>query len=285
MKKKGLAFLLALSMALSLAACGAPAASGGNAAGGSGSGAAENYRVEYLNRDDTDEFLNVICTSVENLCKADETIEFIRYDAASDSNNQLAQMEDVINKGVDLIVLLCQDKESVVSKVLECHELGIPVIARDISLARGTCDFIYVGSDNYTLAYAEGKYLMEHLPANGKIIYLRFTPGSETSAKRHDGVTKAIEDSGRTDYEILTTMDYRATQEEGMSLMEDLLQVYGENWEALITHNDKGTYGAISAIEAAGYKVEDKLIVSFDGEDIAKQMILDGKMEIGRAHV
>ena len=290
MKKRLFAALLAGVMTLSLAACGGTsssgASSGGTSSGGASSGSsassgsAEKYRVAYFNRDDTDEFLNVLCSGVEDLCKADDTIEFTRYDAGSDANNQLTQVEDALSKGVDCIILSVQDGQTMVPTVKKCNEQGIPVICIDISLERDSCEFDFVGSNNYDLAYAEGKYMMENLPENGKILYFRFTVGSETSRLRDEGIMDAIKDSGRTDYEILTTMEYKATQEEGMSLMEDLLQVYGDDWDALITHNDKGTYGAIAAMEAAGYDPTSKLICSIDGEEIACNLIASGKMSV-----
>lgn len=262
-------------MVLSLAACGGENGSSDSSEDNSSS---DKYRVAYFNRDDTDEFLNVLCSGVEELCAADDSIAFTRYNAQADANKQLSQLEDALNTGVDLVILSVQDKETMVAKVKECNEKGIPVICIDIAMERGTCDFDFVGSNNYDLSYAEGQYMMEHLPENGKILYLRFTVGSETSRLRDEGIMAAIADSGRTDYEILTTMEYNATIEEAMSKMEDILQVYNNDWDALIVHNDKAVYGASSAIESANLDLSSKIICSIDGEDMACQLIQQGKL-------
>jgi len=287
MKKRFLAILLSALMAMSLAACGGGNGSG-NASGGAssdtsggstdGASAGEKYRVAYFNRDDTDEYLNGFCSGVETLCTADDSIEFTRYNGQADANKQLTQVEDALSKGVDLIILSAQDAETMVSKVKECNEKGIPVICIDISLTRGTCDFNFVGSNSYDLGYAEAEYMMEHLPENGKILYLRFVVGGETSRLRDEGIMGAIADSGRTDYEILSTMEYDGTIEDAMSKMEDTLQVYGDDWDAFIGHSDRALYGCISAMESAGLDPSTKLMCSIDGEATACQMIMDGRV-------
>ena len=241
----------------------------------------EKYRVAYFNREDTDEYLNQFCTGVQTLCEADDTIAFTRYNGESDANNQLAQVEDAINRGVDLIILSVQDKETMVSKVKQCNELGIPVICIDISMDHGDdYYFDFVGSNNYDLGFAEGAYAAEVLPENAKLLYFRFTPGSVTSNLRHDGILAGLASTGRTDIEILTTMEYNATQAKAMSLMEDQIQVYGSDWDGLITHNDKGTYGCISAMQAAGIDPTTKQIFSIDGEEIACNLIKAGQMTV-----
>ena len=277
MKKRLLVVLLSSLMLLSLAACGGNTSTGETPSEDGSGTSADTYQVAYFNRDDTDEFLNALCTGVQELCEADDSLSFTRYDAQADANNQLMQVEDAISKGVDLVILSVQDKETMISKVQECNEAGIPVICIDISMTRSDDYwFDFVGSNNYDLGYAEGEYMMENLPENGKILYMRFVVGSETSALRDEGIMDAIADSGRTDYEILTTMEYNATIEDAMSKMEDTLQVYGDDWDAFIGHSDRALYGAISAIEGAGYDPSTKLMCSIDGEAMACQMILDG---------
>lgn len=277
MKKRILSAILASVMLLALTACGGNSAPSDSTDSGNGSDST-TYRIAYFNRDDTDEYLNGFTSGVEALCAADSSISFTRYDAQADANNQLMQVEDALSKGVDLIILSVQDKETMVSKVKECNEKGIPVICIDISMARSDdYYFDFVGSNNYDLAYEEGTFMMEHLPENGKILYMRFRVGSETSRLRHEGVMAAIEDSGRTDYELLTTMEYDGTIEDAMSKMEDNLQVYGNDWDAYICPSDRGLYGGLSAIEGANYDPATKIICSIDGEPMAAQMILDGR--------
>lgn len=278
MKKRFLSVILACVMTASLVACGDSASSSNSSSGDPATSSGEKYNIAYLNRDDSDDYLSNLMNKFITAAEATGEISVNRYDAGADVNQQLTQFEDALTKGADMIVLLCQDKESVVSKVLECNQNGIPVLTLGIPLAEDSCEFINIGSDDYDLAYTEAKYMMERLPENGKIVYLKFPDSSMISINRNQGIMDAIADSGRTDYEIISTMDYKATTEEAMSLMEDLLQVYNDGFDAVITHNDKGTYGVIAAIEGAGYDPSEKLIVSIDGEAAACEMISNGKL-------
>ena len=276
--KKLLAILFAAAMTLSLAACGAkndqPADASGDAANTSGEA---KYRVAYFNRDDADDFLANVRDGVQALCEAQGDIDFVSYNGAGDAAKQITQIEDAINKGVDCVIILPQDKESVASQVKECNEKNIPVLTVSVGLAEESGDFTYIGSDDYTLAYQETEYMLNHMEPGEKFIYLRFVPGSFVAAQRHQGTIDAIAALGRED-DMLTQMDYKNTTADAQKLMEDLLQVYGDDWKGVLSHNDKSIYGVINAVNAAGIDPSTKVICSIDGEVSACQLIKAGQL-------
>lgn len=277
--KKLLTILLALSMALALAACGGGSvpADSGTSGGGSDSGSSsdsgsEKYRVAYFNRDDADDFLANVRDGIQSRCEAKGDIEFTSYNGAGDAAKQVTQIEDALSRGVDMVVILPQDKESVISKVQECNEKGIPVLTVTVGLAEESGEFTYVGANDYDLAYTETSYLLEHLEPGKKFIYLRFTPGSFVAAERDRGSLAAIADAGRED-DVLTTMEYKNTTADAQKLMEDLIQNYGDDFAGVLTHNDKSIYGVINAINAANLDPSSKVICSIDGEVSACELV------------
>lgn len=63
--------------------------------------------------------------------------------------------------------------------------------------------------------------------------------------------------------------------------MENLIQAYGDEIDAVFAHNDDNAIGALQAIKAAGLKPgEDIKIYSMDGQKDALQAIIDGDMEL-----
>jgi len=67
-------------------------------------------------------------------------------------------------------------------------------------------------------------------------------------------------------------------REKGRQVMESLLPAHPEV-NAVYAHNDEMAIGAIEALEAAGRKPgEDVILVSIDGENAAIQAIVDGKL-------
>lgn len=279
--KKLLATLLSLAMVLSLAACsnGSEDTGGTGGAGDDAGGeeTSEKYRIAYFNRDDADDFLANVRDGVQARCEAAGDIEFTSYNGASDSAEQVTQIEDALSRGVDMVIILPQDKESVASKVQECNELGIPVLTVSVGLDENSGDFTYIGSNDYDLAYQETQYLLDHLEPGKKFIYLRFTPGSYVAAQRDEGTLAAIADAGRED-DVLTTMEYENTTADAQKLMEDLIQVYGDDFAGVMSHNDKSIYGVINAINTAGLDPSSKVICSIDGEVPAMELVKNGQL-------
>lgn len=276
--KKLFALLLAATMALSMAACSNSNSTGDSTPSGDNSGdSSGKYRVAYFNRDDADDFLSNVRDGIQKRCEEKGDIDFVSYNGGGDAAKQVTQIEDVLSKGVDMVVILPQDKESVVSKVQECNEKGIPVLTVSVGLQEGSGDFTYVGSNDYDLAYQETQYLLDHLEAGKKFIYLRFSPGSFVAAQRDQGTLDAIADAGRED-DVLTTMEYKNTTADAQKLMEDLIQVYGDGFDGVMSHNDKSIYGVVNAINAAGLDPSSKVICSIDGEVSALELIKNGQL-------
>ena len=283
--KKLTALALAVAMVCGLTACSSSGSSSGGSSGGasgasSGGSSGDNYRVALLNKQDTNEYLCNTCNKIEALMEADGGITVERYDADGDSSAQLQQFEDCLSTGVDFIVVIPMDAQTLTAAVLEANDMGVPVLAADIKLEEGACDYMFVGSNNYELAYAQGQWLAEHMPENARILHFRFPPGSETSNNRYQGQIDALADSGRTDYEILATLEFDASQEDAMSKMEDAIQVYGDEFDVILVPADAAIYGSISAMEAANIDVPSKMLVGFDAEDACVKLIKEGKVDM-----
>ena len=60
-----------------------------------------------------------------------EGAEYIKTDAASSEEQQLADVENLINQGADVIVILAQNTEAILPAVESAASQGIPVIAYD----------------------------------------------------------------------------------------------------------------------------------------------------------
>ena len=78
--------------------------------------------------------------------------------------------------------------------------------------------------------------------------------------------------------EIIASQTGNFTRDEGRKVMETLLQAHPEV-TAVYAHNDEMAIGAITALEAAGRKPgEDVILVSIDGENAALDAIVEGKL-------
>src|SRR5712691_5593488 len=105
---------------------------------------------------------------------------------------QMSQIEDVITKRPDAIVFIPVDSQAMVPGVQKMNAAKIPVINITDHSAGG--DLVsYVGSDEYGLGLASGRYLLEKMKGQGSVIIIEGVRGSHGSSERVRGFGKALE--------------------------------------------------------------------------------------------
>ena len=206
-------------------------------------------------------------------------------DAQQKKEQQIVDIWNFINQGVDYIVLAPTTEsgwEDILSKV---QDAGIPVIIVDRRIDADDSLFTcWVGSDfrkegDTAVAWMEKTFGDQPL----NIVHLQGNIGSSAQIGRTDGL-----DAGLTAHDNWT-LAFRApgdfTQAKGQELIEDvlgkgLLAPAGSGVVNVIySENDNMSYGAIDALKKAGLKPgEDVYIVSFDAASTALHLVLSGEI-------
>jgi galactofuranose transport system substrate-binding protein len=202
-------------------------------------------------------------------------------DAAGSAAKQVSDVRSMIAQGVDLIFLAPREEKPLAPVILEAKAAGIPVILLDRnvdqSLAKAGEDYVtFIGSDFILEGQRVAQWLVEN--ANGKtnIIQLEGTTGSSPANDRKKGFEDVI--AQHPEFTILASQTGDFARDKGRQVMETLLQAHPEV-NVVYAHNDEMAIGAIAALEAAGRKPgEDVLILSIDGGKEIVQLIIDGKV-------
>ena len=84
--------------------------------------------------------------------RANPNIDAVVLDAGGDVARQIAQVEDLIQQGVDAIIIWPTNGEAVVPAVRKAKRAGIPVIVTNSNISKAGFDFIsaFSGPDNVT---------------------------------------------------------------------------------------------------------------------------------------
>ncbi len=90
---------------------------------------------------------------------------------------------------------------------------------------------------------------------------------------RMEGYEKACTEAG---VEVLAKLSGNNLTDGATKAMEDLLNAYPDQIDIVLCHNDDTAIGAMNACESAG--VSDIIIVGFDGNASAVELILDGDL-------
>ena len=178
---------------------------------------------------------------------AAEGIELITLDAQDSPQTQADQVSDLINRGVDLIILNPVDSDAIGTSVLDCNNAGIPVIT--VTRASNMGDVVqHLDIDNKEAGGLIAGQMIKDLGGEGKVAILEGIPGASSTNDRQEGFLTGIEG---TNLEVVTSITANYSREEGATVMEDILQA-NPDLAAVYCHNDDMALGAVRAIDAAG---------------------------------
>ena len=107
-------------------------------------------------------------------------------DAQNDTAKQNNDVEDLIQKKVDALIINPVDSSAITQAVKDANEAGIPVIAVDRSSDGGTV-LSLVASNSTKGGEMAAKFLIEKLGKDAKIAELQGTPGASATRERGKG--------------------------------------------------------------------------------------------------
>jgi ribose transport system substrate-binding protein len=199
-------------------------------------------------------------------------VDLTTVDAQDDPAKQVSDIEDLIQQGVDLVLVNPADSSAVVSAIEAANDAGIPVITIDRS-AEGGEVAAHIASDNVAGGKMAGELIIEQLAGKGKVVELEGISGSSAARERGQGFNDAIKEASGIEVVARQTANFDRAQ--GLSVMENIIQST-KDFQAVFAHNDEMALGALEAIEAAGLK--DVIVVGFDATDDAVKAVEEGKL-------
>ncbi|WP_273836171.1 ribose ABC transporter substrate-binding protein RbsB [Guptibacillus sedimenti] len=196
-------------------------------------------------------------------------MDIVVVDAQNDAAKQISDVEDLIQQGVDVLLINPTDSAAISTAVQSANSLGIPVVTLDRSAEKGDVATL-VSSDNEKGGEMAGEFLVEQLGEEAKVAELEGVPGASATRERGKGFHNIADE--KLDVVAKQTANFDRT--EGLNTMENLLQG-NPDIEAVFAHNDEMALGALQAIQSSG---KDILVVGFDGNEDAINSIQDGKL-------
>ncbi|MFH5832186.1 sugar ABC transporter substrate-binding protein [Halalkalibaculum sp. DA3122] len=195
-------------------------------------------------------------------------------DAQRSALTQLEHVERFISQGVDAIILNPVEVEASSPAVDLARRSGIPII--NVNSETRSEPTAFVGSDDVRAGEMAMEFIAESLGGSGNVLMLQGYMGQAAQIKREQGAQNVLEQTpGLT---LLASQTAEWDRAEAMSLMENWIQSYGDDIDAVFAHNDEMGLGALEALENAGLS-EDVIIISIDGIRDALQAVRDGRLD------
>jgi ribose transport system substrate-binding protein len=200
-----------------------------------------------------------------------KNITLIMY-TAKDPAKQTSDIEDLITKKVDAIVMLPMESAALTPAAEKVAKAGIPLIVIDRGVNTESYR-TYIGGDNYGVGYSDAKYLVAEMTkrkgkAEGKIVEISGVPSTVTDL-RSKGFRDYVKDY--PGIQIVATQPGDFTREKSLKAMENILQANAKI-DAVFSQDDDMTIGIVQAIRDAKRENE-MFIVSSGGEKEVYQMM------------
>jgi simple sugar transport system substrate-binding protein len=200
-------------------------------------------------------------------------------DAQQKQENQIKALRAFIAQKVDVIMFSPVVETGWEPVLREIKRAGIPVVIADRRATNDESLYVtFIGSDFVEEGRRSGKWLAEKMGGKAIIAELQGTTGSAPANDRKKGFEEVI--SKYPDMKIVKSQTGDFTRSGGKQVMEAFLKSpEGKQINALFAHNDDMAIGAIQAIEEAGRKPgQDIIIVSIDGVKGAFEAMVAGKL-------
>jgi len=163
---------------------------------------------------------------------------------------QLGLVDEVIRNKPDAIVLAPFDPSAMVPAVEKLDAAGIPVTNVNERLAGGRT-VAYVGTDDYQLALATARYLIDAMGKKGNVVILEGPETLPTSIAR----VKAYKDVLKEfpDVKLLASKTANYARTPAVQVMKSWLRLYPQI-DGVLSANDPMAIGAIESLKAANKK-------------------------------
>lgn len=256
--------------AMTLTAC-----AGGDSNGGD-SGKGQNFNIGVVVLDQQDPDLAHMTEAMEKTAK-EEGVTLKVTDSKKDVGSELNQVEDLITRQVDAIIMQPLDGEASQNAAKRVIDSDIPLFILSTEFAEGA-DIpyeSYIGVDDTLAGEMQAEYLNETLPEGGDIVVAAGIYGASWTDRRLSGFNDKLNDN----FNIAAEFQAKGSRDEAKRNMEDTLQRFGPGEiVAVVANNDEMALGAASAIKDAGRMDEFTAIVGVDGTPPAVEAISAGEM-------
>lgn len=184
--------------------------------------------------------------------------------ADQDLSKQISDVEDFINKGVDVIILTPVDSDGIKGAILKAQDANIPVITVDIP-ANEVEVSSHIATDNYSGGMIAAEAMAHYLESQGEVGLITY-PEVQSVRDRIDGFKEIA--AKHKNMEIVTELPGR-TREEAKSTSEDML-TSNPNLNGIFGFGDDMALAATTSISE---RDSNAVVIGFDGLEEARNSV------------
>ncbi|MFN4147137.1 MAG: substrate-binding domain-containing protein [Runella sp.] len=217
----------------------------------------------------------IVNLSDEMQKKADELgVELRLVDAERSALKQVEQVESFIAQKVDVIILNPCEVEASSPAVAKALAAKIPIL--NVNSETTTPPTAFVGSNDAEAGRMAMQFIADKLGGKGNVVMIHGFMGQAAQIQREKGAKEIL-----AKYPNLKLIAQQAAdwdRAKGLKLMENWIQAYGGQINAVFAQNDEMGMGALKALKSAGLK-DKVIVVSIDAIADALQAVKKGELD------
>jgi ribose transport system substrate-binding protein len=210
-------------------------------------------------------------------------MQFVSADGQDDIIKQITSVEDLIAAGVNVLILNPLDHKALVPVVNTIAEKGVPVFIVDSFIDPSAKYITSVQANNEGNGELVGEWIVKQMGKTKiKAALISGSQGNPIGREKRLGFVRGFTETqlmmqGNAELTIVSQGWGNWTNNGGLKAMEDIL-VANPDINLLVAENDAMGMGALKAINESG-KATDIMIVGFDGQKEAYELIKEGKFD------
>ena len=210
-------------------------------------------------------------------------IEVVFADAAQNNAKQVADVENFIQQGIDLLIISPNEAAPLTDVVKKVNDMGIPNILLDRRVL-GEDYQMFIGADNVLLGTEAGKYVAQWCADQGLepcyVGEIRGLEGTSGTLERGDGLRAGMAEN--PNIEIVSELNADWLREKAIPVSQQMLQAHPEI-NVCVGQNDPMAEACIISAENSNMDLSKMLFVGYDGlptPDGGIQSVIDGRLGV-----
>ncbi|MBC3956028.1 MULTISPECIES: sugar ABC transporter substrate-binding protein [Pseudomonas] len=205
------------------------------------------------------------------------SLQFV--DARADVNKQLDQVEELIGKKVDALIVNPVDTAATAKITKKAVAAGIPLVyvnrrPDDLKLPVGVAT---VTSDDVEAGRLQMEYIAEKMGGKGSVMILMGDLANNSTKGRTDGVKEVLKKYPGIKIDQEQTGIW--LRQKGMDLTNDWI-TQGRTFNAVMANNDEMAIGAAMALKQAGIKQGTVFVAGVDGTPDGLNAVTRGDLTV-----
>lgn len=235
-------------------------------------------------------FFQGMTKGVVDAVKANPQLTLINTSAQGDANTQASQVQDLVNRKVDALIINPINAQAIVPIVKQANKAGIPVFTLDRGAACGPCQINFLETNNIELGKEGADYIAAQLKKRygsikGNVVDLEGLIGTTAGDDREAGFTKEMDKLAKDNpgLKVVARQEGGFDAEKSFNAMTSIMTA-NPQVDAVFNGNDDNAVGALRAIRQANRAVpigdpKHVIVVGIDGTEQALTAIRQGTLD------